>query len=125
LGITDTLFLMQTSPMQDIFLCGRIKENHFHSDLATRIRPEIEQIETLNKLIGDNRHIVFNANLTYAGYIPVMFYTIPIAYDYIPTEEQFEYALKSKKPLVIIDKGDLPEYIQKSKGIRVIDIDEL
>jgi hypothetical protein len=109
---------------------GRIKENHFHSDAWWSWQreldiAEIKQIETLNKLIGDNRHVVFNANLTYAGYIPIMFYTNHIAYDYIPTEEQFEYALKSKKPLVIIDKGDLPEFIKMNKGIRVITVEEL
>lgn len=109
---------------------NRINENHFgQQDWAKEQRAqnemEIRRIQQLDRILGKDRHFVFNANLTYAGYIPVMFYTNHIAYDIIPTEDQLISAISSGRNIAIIDKGGLPEYLDNYTTVRQITISEL
>ena len=81
---------------------------------------EIEIIKSLDSILKKEDYVIFNARLSDASYVPIMFYTNYEAYAYIPNQSDF-YNLKSKKQkMAFFDYGKLPEYITKDKSVVLI-----
>jgi|TARA_B110000046_G_C13002052_1_gene402635 4-amino-4-deoxy-L-arabinose transferase len=81
---------------------------------------EIEIIKSLDCILKKEDYVIFNARLSDASYVPIMFYTNYEAYAYIPNQSDF-YNLKSKKQkMAFFDYGKLPEYIIKDKSVVLI-----
>jgi 4-amino-4-deoxy-L-arabinose transferase len=85
---------------------------------------EMRFIHSLNELLPDN-HVIFNANITAEGHIPVMFFTDHTAYNYVPTIQQIELLKSNNKRIAILELSPLPEYIILDSDIRIIKLSEL
>ena len=86
---------------------------------------EMAFINSLDKKLGDEKHVIFNASITLNGHIPVMFYTDHVAYDFVPSEAQIEELKKQEMKIAILDLGNLPNYIREDESIRVLKVDWL
>ena len=84
-----------------------LKEMHFISDLKRKFK--------------DERVIIFNANLSIAGHIPILFYTSYNAHTIVPTERQIDYCIKKKYKVAVLKIGALPEHLLNNSNIQLID----
>jgi 4-amino-4-deoxy-L-arabinose transferase-like glycosyltransferase len=72
---------------------------------------ELKAIQELPEKINENNYVLFNANITTLGLVPVMFHTNHIAYAHIPPEEHIQMVKDKGLEVVIWDLGNLPEEI--------------
>lgn len=69
-----------------------------------------------NNVRGLGPHFVFNT----PEYIDLMFFSDHIAYEKIPSEEEIAYLVSKGKSVVIIDEGNLPDYVTQNESIQKI-----
>ena len=70
---------------------------------------ELKAIQQLPENINGNDYVLFNANITPLGFVPVMFHTNHIAYGHIPPEEHIQLVKDKGLEVAIWDLGNLPE----------------
>ncbi|MBX7181109.1 MAG: glycosyltransferase family 39 protein [Bacteroidia bacterium] len=103
----------------------KIKSNHsmVWADLKDERFPKLAQRQFINLVetqLPKQTHVVFNADVTIFGQIPLMFYTQHIGYDFIPDSMQVIKAKRLQFPLAIRDDGNLPEFILQDPEIKKI-----
>ena len=93
------------------------------ADLKDERFPKLAQRQFINLVetqLPKQTHVVFNADVTIFGQIPLMFYTQHIGYDFIPDSMQVIKAKRLQFPLAIRDDGNLPEFILQDPEIKKI-----
>lgn len=103
-----------------LFDINKIQKYHtFESDDNRNRRAELSQMNLIEdlKTFQDAKYVIFNSSIRLNGHIPVMFYTDHIAYDFIPSEQQLATVLSKGYTPVIIDFGNIPDYIKNNKNI--------
>jgi len=88
---------------------------------------ELTEYDVINSTINElpNKDwVIFNANITVNGHIPIMFFTNHIAYNFIPTIEQIKIIRNNNKKIAVLNTTDLPSYITSDTDIRIIDINQ-
>jgi 4-amino-4-deoxy-L-arabinose transferase len=106
------------------FLFDIRKITNYHTDWKPHDncnrKADLNEMSFINKLktqLGNDKYVVFNANVRVNGHIPVMFYTDFIAYDFIPNDMQIKSIKKQEYKIAILDTGILPDFIQYDKEI--------
>ncbi len=82
---------------------------------------DMELIKKIQGQLRDDPYVIFNAELSGNGHIPIMFYTPYIAYDFIPSQEQLNAVFAKGFKVAVIHSSTLPEYIKNSSDIYIID----
>ena len=100
------------------FLLNLSKVQQYHTDWKpmdnNNRNAEYEQmavIEKLNNTLKEGNHAVFNANKRFGGNIAIMFYTNCVAYDFIPSLAEINNVKMQSYKVVILDTGNLPNFI--------------
>ncbi|HBS88206.1 MAG: hypothetical protein A2W91_04635 [Bacteroidetes bacterium GWF2_38_335] len=106
-------FLLNPSKIQKNHTDWKPKDN---SKRLTEMR-EMEFIDKLTAILGNENYVVFNVKTSLNGHIPVMFFTDYIAYEFIPTEEQIADIQSKNYKIAVVDSGNLPDYIKSKKEI--------
>jgi 4-amino-4-deoxy-L-arabinose transferase-like glycosyltransferase len=106
------------------FLLNTSKIQNYHTDWKPHDNKdrhlELEQMKFIDKLkstLPDEKYVVFNSSIRFAGYISTMFYTGCVAYDFIPTEKQIAVIKTKPYKIVILDTGSLPDFIKADNEI--------
>lgn len=85
---------------------------------------DLDLMSTIGKIsdeLGDEKYVVFNANLRGEGHIAMMFYTNYIAYNFIPDRRQIEKIKSQAYKIAILDTGGyIPGYIIDDKEIKKV-----
>lgn len=119
------LLIKSTIPLVICFFLLNISKIQNHhtgqkpNDNGNR-KAELDEMVFINKLpglLGIEKYVVFNANMTLNGNIPMMFFTNYVAYDIIPTETQIELVYSKDYKVAILDDGNLPDYIKNKSEI--------
>lgn len=82
---------------------------------------EMNFVNSLKKILGDEEYVIFNVKITVNGHIPIMFYTDYLAYNFIPNQAQIEKIRENDKKIAIVNVGKLPDYITNDKEIKILD----
>jgi len=84
---------------------------------------EMQEIKEIKNILGEGKYVIFRKSPKDFSHIPMMFYTDYIAYDFMPDENNIERIKKKNEyKIVIIDNGELPEFISNDKDVKIIKI---
>lgn len=84
---------------------------------------EMRFIKSLEEKLPGENYVIFNTSITYAGHIPVMFFTDYTAYPFIPTPEQIKTFKDKGYKVAVADLGNLPNYIINNKNLMILHVE--
>ncbi len=85
---------------------------------------EMAFIHSLNSKLPDSNYVIFNAQITVNGHIPIMYYTEFVAYNHIPTPEQIRRIREAGKKVAVVNLGNLPEYIISDDEVIILNFED-
>lgn len=107
----------------------KIEQRHtFQGKNKSWRKVNLQQMDLINHLkeeLDKGKYVIFNVGTRIHGNIPVMFYTDYIAYEKIPTKHQIKQIQSQHYKVVVVNKGDLPNYITGNQTIKTIDFNPL
>ncbi|UKN02033.1 glycosyltransferase family 39 protein [Paracrocinitomix mangrovi] len=84
---------------------------------------EMAFIDQLKEKYDNEKIVVFNANVTMVGHIPVMFYTDYVAYHYFPEDEHIQKVLDEGYKCVVLDNENTPENLYSDERVEMFTYD--
>ncbi|MEM9023084.1 MAG: hypothetical protein AAGB22_05050, partial [Bacteroidota bacterium] len=94
-------------------------DNNF--DRAGKLR-EMKFIRSLPEQLGEQQHVIFNADFTKNGHIPVMFFTNHIAYPGLPSQETLQQLKAGGLPAAVVARNPLPESLRHDDNVRILEV---
>lgn len=107
------IMLLNLSKIQNNHTDWKPSDNHNREEKLK----EMTFINHLPFIFKNNKGVIFNTTNSVDGHIPIMFYTSYLAYNFIPDLSQINCAKSQAYRIMILDTGNLPDFIINDKDI--------
>ncbi|MEO6901826.1 MAG: glycosyltransferase family 39 protein [Bacteroidia bacterium] len=107
------IMLLNLAKIQNNHTDWKPKDNH-NREVELKEMTFINQLPLISK---NNKGVIFNTTISVDGHIPIMFYTSYVAYNFIPNLAQINCAKSQAYKIMILDTGNLPDFIKNDEDI--------
>ena len=119
LPISLAFSALNLTQIQNYHTISKRNENRERTDELI----EVKFIQSLDKKLGNENYVIFNAILTGNGHIPIMFYTDHVAYNIFPSPAQIEKMQREGRKIAVLNLGTIPDYILEDEKIELLEIE--
>jgi len=112
-AILTCVFLLNLQKIQNYHTNWKPTDNCNRADELAQMK----FIETLIQELGNEKYVIFNADIRAQGHIAVMFYTDYVAYNITPSLAEIEKIKRQGYKIAILDRQNLPDYIESNNEI--------
>ena len=121
------LGILMISPTWQLLKLDKITQKHSleFPHVNDNRQVELEELafcDYLTNKYGEQKIVIFNANITAVGFIPIMFATDYVAYGHKPSNEHIELVIEQGYKVVMLDRQDLSEEFLLDERIEILNV---